>query len=286
MPRLRLSFPTGFPAADAENDFVRARRARMLELLMARLRGEPSDVTVILPLDEVVEALGRVRETRVGVRTIPLDAIVGTTDRGDDFDRQFRPRKRRLRRRWERVAEAMRRGESMPPISVYQVGQLYFVEDGHHRVSVARALRLGTIAADVTQIETRLGAERELLLGDLPLKSHERLFRERVPLPRDVLEEIRFADPWSYGVLAENVEAWGFRAMQVRETHLSRHEVAAIWYEEEYRPVVQMLRAAGLVGDDGPAEAYLRVACARYRLLRTHDWSEEIVREVKQRLGD
>src|SRR5262249_28827524 len=139
-------------------------------------------------------------------RHVPLEAIVGTTDRKGDFDRSFRPRTGRIRPRWERVAEAMRRGQELPPITVYQISQLYFVVDGHHRVSVARALRWGSIAADVTLTQPRVGAARDLRPGDLPLKSHERLFRERVPLPVAAQAEVQLDDPWAYGDLAESVE--------------------------------------------------------------------------------
>ena len=94
---------------------------------------------MILPFDEVVAALGRQGERRLGLQTIPFDSIVGTVDRTREFDRSFRPTSRRVKRRWERIAEAIRRGEAMPPIDVYRIGDLHFVRDGHHRVSVARS---------------------------------------------------------------------------------------------------------------------------------------------------
>ena len=129
---------TGFPAADAQDDFSRARRSQLLAELGRRLRREPGDVGLILPFDEVVEALGRVGERDLGVQLIPLDSIVGSVDRTRDFDRRFRPTTQRVRPRWERIALARRRGESFPPIEVYRVGDAHFVRDGHHRVSVAR----------------------------------------------------------------------------------------------------------------------------------------------------
>jgi hypothetical protein len=82
---------TGFPAEDAQNDFARARRSRMLADLGRRLRFEPDDVGYILPFEEVVEALGRVSEHDLGLQSIALDSIVGTVDRTKEFDRAFRP---------------------------------------------------------------------------------------------------------------------------------------------------------------------------------------------------
>ena len=277
MPRSRS---TGLPGLDAQHDFIRARRRAAMARLAARLRGEPDDVGVILPYEEVVAALGLESEHRVGLRLIPLDAIVGTVDRGRDFDRRFRPTSGRVRSRWEHIAEAMRRGDPMPPVDVAKIGEIYFVRDGHHRVSVARALGWKDIEAYVTEVVTQLGAEKTITLADLPMKSYEREFWDRVPLPDEARREIRFTDPPEYAELAEAVEAWGFRTIQHRGEALDREETARLWLETEYRPVVEMLREADLIGRSTETEAYMRVAAERYRLLRTHRWDEEVLRRV------
>jgi len=280
MPR---RFDTGFPTTDAQSDFSRARRRRALADLAARLRGEP-EVNVILPFDEVVEALGRVGERYVGLETIPLDSIVGTVDRTREFDRSFRPTSDRVRPRWEGIATAQRRGKDMPPISVYRIGDLHFVRDGHHRVSVARERGRPDIDAYVTEVLTRVPIDRGLRRSDLPLKSHERVFRERVPLSPEEFDEVRLSDPWQYGSLAEGVEAWGFRLMQGRRAFIDRREVARVWLVDEFRPVVEMLRDADLIGDGTPADAYLRVASERYRLMRTHVWSDDVIERLRREL--
>jgi hypothetical protein len=274
--------PTGFPTADAKDDFSRARRSNALARLASRLRGEPGDVNVILPFEEVVAALGRTGERDLGLQVIPLESIVGTVDRTTEFDRQFRPTSTRVRGRWERIADAKRRGESMPPISVYRIGEVHFVRDGHHRVSVARAQGQKDIEAHVTEVLTRVGASRDIRLADLPVKRHERLFHERVPLPPQARERIRLSEPWDYGVLAEGVEAWGFRDMQARDEFIDRPDVARAWFEREYEPVIEMLREADLLGDGTEADAYLDIACERYRLLRTHEWSEDVIRQIRE----
>jgi hypothetical protein len=272
---------TGFPAADAQTDFLRARRVRNLSAVARRLRREPGDVNVILPFEEVVEALGRVGERSLGLKVVPLDHIIGTVDRTRDFDRSFRPTTGRVRSRWERIAQAMRRGESIPPILLYKVGDIYFVRDGHHRVSVARALGRTDIDAYVTEVSTRVGTGDEIRLADLPLKGHERLFRERVPLPGDLARRLRLSDPWQYGALAEGVEAWGFRLMQDRRAFLDRPAVARGWFDDEYAPVVAMLRDADMIGAGTETDAYVRVAAQRYRLLRTHEWSPEVLERLR-----
>jgi hypothetical protein len=275
---------TGFPTSDAQTDFGRARRRQVAARLARRLRGEPGDVHLILPFDEVIEALGRRSERRIGLRTIPLDSIVGTVDRTREFDRSFRPTSRRVKRRWQRIAEAIRRGESMPPIDVYRIGDMYFVRDGHHRVSVGRQLGLDVIEANVTEIETQVGADADVRIRDLAMKSHQRLFFERVPLPPERRDRIVLPHGSWYAGMAEGVEAWGFRLMQACGEFMTREEIARVWWDEEYEPVVEMLREADLIGDMTEAEAYARVVSLRYLLLRTHRWDEDILERLRVEL--
>ena len=143
---------TGFPTQDAQTDFARARRRQLLARLAHRIKRRPGE---ILPFDEVVAALGgRRSERELGLQSIPLDSIVGTVDRSREFDRRFRPTTGRSRPRWQGIAEAQRRGQAMPPIAVYRIGDLHFVRDGHHRVSVARAQGRREIDAYVREVKT------------------------------------------------------------------------------------------------------------------------------------
>lgn len=272
---------TGFPRADAEHDFLRARRRQVLSRLANWLRGEPDDVNIMLPFHEVVDALGYLGERKIGARVIRLDSIVGSVDRGRDFDRRFRPTSGRVRERWERLALATRRGESIPPIEVYRVGELHFIIDGHHRVSVAHAMGLSTIEAMVTEVRTKLDPSGIRYRGDLIVKDYRRLFLERVPLSGQSRASVVFTDPWDYARLGEHVEAWGFRLMQDEGHYSDRATLAQRWFDEEFVPVVAMLRQADLIGSRTDAEAYLWVACERYRLIRTHRWDDEVFEAVR-----
>jgi hypothetical protein len=190
-----------------------------------------------------------------------------------------------VRERWERLALAARRGEHVPPIEVYRVGELHFVADGHHRVSVAHALGLATIDAYVTEVRTKLDPGGIRHRGDLIVKDYRRLFLERVPLTGQARASIVVSDPWDYAQLGEHIEAWGFRLMQDEGTFADRATVARRWYEEEFVPVVAMLRQADLVGERTEAEAYLWVAGERYRLIRTHRWDDDVINAVRSQRG-
>jgi hypothetical protein len=145
---------TGFPRADIDNDFLRARRRQVRAALSHWLRGQGFASGRLLTLDEVVSPVGWRAGRRLGLQSIPLDTIVGTVDPRHDFDRHFRPTSNWVRPRWEQLALAERSGAAIPPIEVYRVGGRYFVSDGHHRVSIAAATGQRTIDAYVTEIFT------------------------------------------------------------------------------------------------------------------------------------
>ncbi len=275
---------SGSPRVDAESDFMRARRHQVLSGLAARLQGDTDDVVQSMSFDEVVQALGRRAENYLGTKVIPLDAIVGSVDKVRDFDRRFRPTSARSRQRWERLARASRTGEEIPPIDVYQVGDYYFVRDGHHRVSVARSMHVDLIEARVTAIDTFLAPVGIDARADLELKYWRRLMLQRAPFTGAARAAVAVDDPFDYGVIAETVEAWAARTMHAEGAYMDKITMAARWYSEEFAPVVAMIEDAGVRGkDERPAAAYLRVAGERYRLIREHEWNAEIMDAVKRK---
>lgn len=272
---------TGFPLQDARDDFLRARRRQALSAIRRRLHGRSAQYDLLLPFDEVVAALGRRGEVDLGEQVIDVDSIVGSVDRTTGFDRLFRPTSDEVERRFERINVALRRGEEMPAIDVYRIGDVHFVIDGHHRVAVARALDWKTINAHVIEVLTAVGADRDLRLADLPVKGHERVFAERVPLPPRMRERIELREAADFGVLAEAVEAWGFRWAQLRGELADRQATAEAWFTEEYEPAVALLREAGLLVGGTETEAYLRLSKERYQLLRTHSWDERVLERLR-----
>lgn len=275
---------TGFPRADAEADFLRARRHQVAAGLAARVRGRDGADRQALSFQEVVDALGFVREQHLGTRVVPVDRIVGSVDKVRDFDPQFRPRSGRSRQRWERIAEAARRGEPLPPIDVYQVGDMYFVRDGHHRVSVFRALDLGTIEADIWLVHTLIEPTDVRTRADLTAKELRRVLLQRVPLPRPARTAVRLTDPREYPRLAEMVEAWAARQVFAEGTAMTREGAARRWYEEEFAPVTGLIEEGALLRrGETAADAYVRVARERYSVFLDHVWSPEVIDTLRRR---
>lgn len=240
-------------------DFDAARRRAIL----ARVRGAVAhrDPSALLTLDDALAAFGRDGDMGCRVAEVPVDSIVGTQARDGDFDREFRPRSARVRERWLGVASAVRSGAELPPVELVGLGAMYFVRDGHHRVSVARALGWSTITARVQRICTVAYAELCIRLAHLPSKAAERLFLERVPLPDEIRERLWLDEPADWMRLADAAEAWGFRRGLDGRTPERRRDFAAAWWADEVLPAVAGACCDGL----RDVQRYLDVLTHRQR---------------------
>ena len=135
--------------AQAEVDFDRARRRALYGLVAARLRRECSR---LLAFEKVVKGHLAHNRRRLGLRDVEVSKIVGSVGRTVAFDRGFMPAKASLEKRWKRVDRAFHSGLDLPAVRLFKMGDSYFVEDGNHRVSVARYHKVETIEAEVTEL--------------------------------------------------------------------------------------------------------------------------------------
>ena len=133
-------------------DFSRALRKARLRRLMLRLRGKPTASNISSSFDEVRGTRRAYNRVRRGIRVVDLEKIVGSVGRSKDFDRWFMPLRAAAGERWKRVDLAFYRDQALPPVSLYKLGDAYFVEDGNHRISVARYHGVPDVEADVTEL--------------------------------------------------------------------------------------------------------------------------------------
>jgi hypothetical protein len=146
---------TGNLLIDAQTAFARQRRRARRDRAVRWLGRRPAERTRLAALDVTLGLAPSSSRGIVGLQAISLDSIVGTAEpaKARVFDHRFRVRAP-SRHRWERLWMASRRGASLPPISVFRLGEQHFVSDGHHRVSVARSLGMVAIDAEVTELAT------------------------------------------------------------------------------------------------------------------------------------
>jgi hypothetical protein len=226
----------------ADKDFTRARRRAFLRRIGAFLRRDPGS-NRLLSFDEVKSALGAVEQVYLGMRIVPVEKIVGSVGRHRDFDRAFLPSKGDLGTRWKRIDQLMQRAEELPPISLYKIGDAYFVRDGNHRVSVARQIGVEMIDAEVIELRSRVPIDSALTARDLLHKIEQRHVLERLPFDR-VLPEVKveLSDVNDYRRLATLIEAHGFRMSQLWKRYVSPDEALRDWYEYQYAPIAEMVR--------------------------------------------
>ena len=153
-------------AEQVEADFDCARRRAFLGSLKTRFVGGRDR---LLSFDEVRRALGADNRFYLGRKVVEVSKIVGSVGRHGEFNRNFMPAKSSLSYRWKRVDGALRRGVELPAVSLYKIGDAYFVEDGNHRVSVARYQGVEMIDAEVTGFSTRSSSADLLRVPDLEL---------------------------------------------------------------------------------------------------------------------
>ena len=253
----------------SERDFSRARRKAFLRRIGAYLRRDPAS-NQLLSFDEVKGALGIVSQNYLGLREVPVAKIIGSVGRHRDFDRTFLPSKPDLSTRWRRIDEIMHRAEELPPVSLYKIGDAYFVQDGNHRVSVARQQGVEMIDAEVVELRSRVPVDSALTARDLLHKLEHRHLLERLPIDR-VLPEIKveLSDIADYRRLATYIEAHGFRTSQLWKRYVSPEEVLGDWYEYGYRPIAEMIREERILDafpDRTELDLYLWIVNHRERL--------------------
>jgi hypothetical protein len=224
--------------------FEKARRRqayRRFARLVTRGRG-----TSLLALDEVKDRLRFFEQRYVGIRPIPVNNIVGTAGRRQDFDRDFLPVRADLAERWKRIERAFPEG-SFPPIVVYQVNNSYFVVDGHHRVGIAKQRKQDFIDAEITELRTRYELPEGADIGSIIFREQQHIFLSRSGLERARPEaRIEFTQPHHYVELLEIVRLHGFHLMMDGGEVLAIEDVAADWYDHVYLPTIEDIRREGL----------------------------------------
>jgi hypothetical protein len=177
------------------------------------------------------------------LQEVPLDHIVGSVGRYTDFTRAFLPRKDHLQERWQRIDEMVAAGRPLPPIELYQVGQVYFVRDGNHRVSVARQRGFTTLQARVWEYETPIPLQPDSDIDELLCRTAHAAFLERTNVQRLQPEvEIRLTEPGGYEDLLQEIESYQLILSQIDMQEMSFDEAVNLWCALRYEPIVQIIR--------------------------------------------
>jgi hypothetical protein len=219
--------------------FDAARRAALIRSLLDPLLGHSTE---LLAFEDVKEKLHLRHLVDRGLQQIPLDLIVGSLGRATEFDRGFLPRREALRERWRRIEQLAEGSEGFPPVELYKVGEVYFVVDGHHRVSVARSLAAPTIEARVQEFSTRVPLSPGDSPRDLLMKQCQVDFLEATGLEPSDSEDFSVTLPQGYQRLLEHISVHrDFRGLE-EGREIGREEAVVSWRDSVYRPLLEILR--------------------------------------------
>lgn len=228
-------------------DYRRARLRAFFSGILAAVSGHPRQ---LLAFDEVREKLHLGGPVYRGVKTVPLAKVVGSVDRYRDFDRAFMPTQSHTEDRWRRVSRAWYQDLSLPPVVLYQVGDVYFVVDGHHRVSVARDKGQEFLDAEVREVRARVPLSPDVRPEDLERLEAKVEFLERTQIDR-LLPGVDIAPTilGGYDRLIEHLAVHRYFLGLELQREVSTEEAIRHWYETLYRPVVGVVRASGILED-------------------------------------
>ncbi|MCR4579930.1 MAG: transcriptional regulator [Treponema sp.] len=225
-------------SAQTEEDFNKARNKAFINEIQHLLSPEEAS---LISLNDVKQMVKPINETYVGMKVIPIDKIVGSEGRYKDFDNRFFPKSSHLKNRWEHVDEAAIKSIDLPPIKVYEISGLYFVRDGNHRVSVAKARGTEFIDAEVVSLQSEIVLKRPNNLNDIikQIISYEkRVFYSETGFG-DITDYwcLDFSRPGRYDVIYNHILTHKYYMNQKLEEEVSLEDAILSWFNKVYMPL-------------------------------------------------
>ena len=228
-----------------ERDFERAHNRAFIHKVLAFLLGRSRR---LLSFSEVKDKIRWDTENYIGLHVVPINSIIGSVGRYKDFDREFLPVQRALRRRWKSVDDAFYSDVLLPPIQLYKVGDVYFVKDGNHRVSVARQRGVEFIDAEVIECRAKVPLSPDVTAEDLESIGEYAAFLDWSKL--DQLrpdQNVQFTIPGAYTQLREHISVHRYYMGIEHKRPITRAEAVTSWYDRVYMPVVSLIRADSIL---------------------------------------
>ena len=235
----------GTYATPESREWRQARQSAFIQDVLAAFTRRSVD---LISFEHVHQKLQLSNLRYLDLQTVPLDQIVGSVGRYADFTRAFFPRQDHLQQRWQRIEELVATGRELPPIELYKVGQVYFVRDGNHRVSVARQHGISTLKACVWEYETHIPLEPDSDIDDLLCKTARAAFMECTNI--DHLcpgVQIKLTQPDGYEYLLSEIQAYQQILSEIDGREIPNDEAITLWCEIRYRPIVEIIRLCGVL---------------------------------------
>lgn len=226
----------------AQSDFNKARIRESLSRILYMLTPERQD---LLSLQDVRELIKPKAEYYKGMQTVPIEMIVGSEGRYNDFNQSFLPKHEHIRSRWESVDRARLQDITLPPIKLYKIGEVYFVRDGNHRVSVAKLNGGLSIDAEVIELDAEIKIEPSMTHSDLRKKVIEyekkRAFSETELGKIIKKDKLDFSETGRYLEILKHISVHKYFLNQDKKEEISFVEAGRSWYSNLYQPVIKAI---------------------------------------------
>ncbi|MCL2444154.1 MAG: transcriptional regulator [Treponema sp.] len=245
----------------AVEDFTRARGKAILSQIQNFLN---TDRDKLLSFNDVKDILKPKNEVYMGSQTIPIKLVAGSEGRYHDFNKFFLPKREHLRYRWQRVDEAHIKDIILPPILLYEIGGVYFVRDGNHRVSVAKTQGVEFIDAEVISLSTEINLKPSMTtdeLRDALIVYEKNIFYEKTGFGSLTnYQKLDFSSPGRYDVIYNHILVHKYYLNEDIEEELPFNDALVSWFNNVYYPVITIIRDQWLlVNFQGRTEADLYV---------------------------
>lgn len=226
-------------SAKSEEDFSKVRNKALFNSIQHLLSPEE---TQLISLNDIKELLHPDNEVYVGMKTVPVENIIGSEGRYNDFDNLFFPKHSHLKNRWLNIDKAYMKGVILPAVTLYEIGGVYFVRDGNHRVSVAKARGVEFIDAEVTSLRTEIRLT--------PGKSMETIIKQIIAYEKrhfyamtnygDITGDwsLDFTTAGQYDVIYNHILTHKYYINQKQVEEISMTDAIMSWYNTVYMPVV------------------------------------------------
>lgn len=222
----------------AEQDFSKAYNKALIHGMQHLLNREEAS---LISFSDIKKLLKPQNESYEGIQTVPVASIVGSEDRYNDFDKEFFPKNLHLRTRWERIDEAHQKDIILPPIVLYELGGLYFVRDGNHRVSVAKSQGIEFIDAEVVSLKTEIKLKPGLSYKKI--KKQVINYEKRVFYAETNFGDITnywcldFSTTGQYDVIYNHILTHKYYINQNQTTEISMTDAIESWFKTVYMPI-------------------------------------------------
>lgn len=243
---MAMSESTNLAQHEANKRYQSARRKVFFDNLFGLVRGRASELLSFDAVQTALQAWQQIEQREP--ETIPLAKIVGSVGRYRDFTREFLPKDSISAARWQAVDAALHSQTGLPPIEVYQVGDAYFVRDGNHRVSVAKANGLKDIEAYVTRLESPVEITSDTRPADLLQKAGQAEFLRQTRL--DQLRpdpDVEVTEVGSYYDLLQHIVVHRHYLGIEQQREIPWEEAVVSWYDHVFLPVAAAIWASDIL---------------------------------------